>query len=176
MCRLLSLFLFSQRFINCYSSYVRYYFWILFCRQCSFNIAYRMYAISIFLPYYINVKSSSECTAQRQVLHCKRRNQAYSSVWRQVFHRKLRNQGLIVAVAFRCFPHPTLSLVSEQNLKRSGKYPRGNNVQVRRVDLDNWALRTSPKFTTRLKYQFRKSFWPSEIRTSQSHFTPAPLK
>ena len=42
---------------------------------------------------------------------------------RQVCHRKLRNQGcsftrdLIGAVASRCFPHPTLSLASEQTLK-----------------------------------------------------------
>ena len=42
---------------------------------------------------------------------------------RQVFHRKLRNTGYsftrhrIGAVASRCFPHPTLSLASEQTLK-----------------------------------------------------------
>ena len=42
---------------------------------------------------------------------------------RQVFHRKLRNQGCnftrvwIVAVASRCFPHHTLSLVSGQTVK-----------------------------------------------------------
>ena len=41
----------------------------------------------------------------------------------QVFHHKLRNQGcsftrdLIGAVAPRCFPHPTLSLASQQTLK-----------------------------------------------------------
>ena len=34
-----------------------------------------------------------ECSAQGQVLHCKRRNQGCSSVQRQVFHRKHRNQG-----------------------------------------------------------------------------------
>ena len=27
-------------------------------------------------------------------------------------------------------------------------------MEVRRVDLANWALRTSPKFTIRVKYQF----------------------
>ena len=42
---------------------------------------------------------------------------------RQVFHRKLRNEGwsftmdLKGAVAPLCFPHPTLSLASEQPLK-----------------------------------------------------------
>ena len=53
---------------------------------------------------------------------------------RQVFHRKLSNQGssftrdLIGTVASRCFPHPTLSLASEQTLKdlrRSQGYQRG---------------------------------------------------
>ena len=62
---------------------------------------------------------------------------------RQVFHCKLRNQGCsftrdwIGVVASRCFPHPTLSLASEQTWKD----PRGTNVEVRRVDLANWALR-----------------------------------
>ena len=53
---------------------------------------------------------------------------------RQVLHRKLRNQGcsftrdLIGAVASRRFPHPTLSLASEQtlkDLKRSQGHQRG---------------------------------------------------
>ena len=72
---------------------------------------------------------------------------------RQVFHRKLRNQGcsftrdLIGAVASRCFPHPTLSLASEQTLKDL-KRSQGTNEEVGRMDLANWALRTSPKFAT----------------------------
>ena len=53
---------------------------------------------------------------------------------RQVFHRKLRNQGCsftrdsIDEVAFRCFPHPTLSLAFVQtleDLKRSQVQQRG---------------------------------------------------
>ena len=39
------------------------------------------------------------------------------------------------------------------------KDPRGPSVEVRRVDLANWALRTSPKFTTGIKYQFHQGFW-----------------
>ena len=35
-----------------------------------------------------------------------------------------------------------------QNTQKIWKYPRGTNIQVRGMDLDNWALRTSPKFTT----------------------------
>ena len=34
------------------------------------------------------------------------------------------------------------------------KNPRGTNVEVRRVCLANWAVRTSSKFTTGVKYQF----------------------
>ena len=37
--------------------------------------------------------SSSECSAQGQVFHCKCRNQGCSSVQGQFFHCKLRNQG-----------------------------------------------------------------------------------
>ena len=40
-------------------------------------------------------------------------------------------------VASLCFPHPTLSLASQQTLKD----PRGTNVEARRVNLVNWALR-----------------------------------
>ena len=57
---------------------------------------------------------------------------------RQVFHDKLRIQGCsftrdsIGAVASRCIPHPTL-----------WKDPRGTSMEVRRVDMANWALRNS---------------------------------
>ena len=46
------------------------------------------------------------------------------------------------------------SLVSEQTLKD----PRGISMEVRGVDLANWALWTSPKFTTGVKYQFNQDF------------------
>ena len=52
---------------------------------------------------------------------------------------------------------PSLSLASEQTLKDL-KDPRGTNEEVRRVDLANWALRTTPKFTTRVKYKFHQGF------------------
>ena len=82
----------------------------------------------------------------------------------QVFHRKLRNQGCsftrdwIGAVASRCFLNPTLSLASAQIWKD----PRDANVEVRRVDLANWALWTSSKVTTWVKYQFHQGFWPDQ--------------
>ena len=43
---------------------------------------------------------------------------------------------------------------------------------MKRVDLANWALRTSPKFTTGIKYQFHQGFWPDQ--RSQSPFAPYP--
>ena len=69
----------------------------------------------------------------------------------------VRKQGRICAVASRCFPYPTLSLASEQTLKDQRR-SQGHNVEVRRVDLSSWALRTSPKFTTGVKYQFQQGF------------------
>ena len=72
---------------------------------------------------------------------------------RQVFHRKLRNQDcsftrvLISAVASRCFPHPTLSLASEQtlqDLKRSQGHQRGGEEWIWLTGLfrlhRNWPL------------------------------------
>ena len=59
--------------------------------------------------------------------------------------------------ASRCFLHPTLSLASELIWK---------DHMGPSVDLANWALRTSLKFTTRVKYHFHQGFWPDQ--TSQS--------
>ena len=107
-----------------------------------------------------------QCFAQRQILpdpSLQAEKPRTQFCRRQVFHRKLRNQGcsftrdLISAVASRCFPHPTLSLASEQILKVL-KRSRGTNEEVRRVDLANWALRTSPKFATGVKHQFHEGF------------------
>ena len=104
-----------------------------------------------------------ECSAQGQVLNYNRRNLSCSSAEGRSSTGKLRNQGCsftrdwIGAVASRCFPHPTLSLESEKTVKDL-KRAQGHHVEVRRVDLANWTLRTSPKFTTRVKYQFHRGF------------------
>ena len=93
---------------------------------------------------------------------------------RQVFHRKLRNQAWnftrdsIGAVASRYSPHSTLSLASRQIWKD----PRGTNVEVRSVDLSNRAIRTSPKFTTGVKYQLHQGFWPDQRSENPNHFSP----
>ena len=107
--------------------------------------------------------TSSECSAQGQVLHWKCMNLG--------FHYKLRNQGCsftrewIGVVASHCFLHPTLSLASEQTWKD----PRGIKVEVRRVDLANWALWTSPKFTVVVKYQLHQGFWPDQRSVNPNH-------
>ena len=68
---------------------------------------------------------------------------------RQVFHRKFRNHSWsftrdwMDAVASRCFPHPTISLASEQTLKD----PRGTNLQVRKLDMGNWQWRVVHFYT-----------------------------
>ena len=48
---------------------------------------------SVLFTEINSATSSSECSGQGQVFHCKRRNQGCSSVQRQVFHCKFRNQG-----------------------------------------------------------------------------------
>ena len=136
---------------------------------------YLMFILSYTLIYQRNlmsfpISSSSECSAQGQVLHCKRRNQGRSSVEDR---SSSANSGIKAAVLpgiNRCgslplLPHPALSLASEQILKN----PRGTNVEVRSVDLANLAIRTSPKFTTRVKYQFHKCFWPDQRSGNPSH-------
>ena len=45
---------------------------------------------------------------------------------------------------------------------------------MRRVDLANWTLRTSPKFTIRVKYQFHQGF--DQIRDSKIPVTLLPHK
>ena len=40
------------------------------------------------------------------------------------------------------------------------------------MDLINWALRTSPKFTTGVKYQFRQGFWPDQRSGNTNHPSP----
>ena len=72
------------------------------------------------------------------------------------------NSGTKVAVllginrcsSFILLSAPTLSLACEQTLKDS----RGYNMEVSRVDLANWALQTSSKFITGVKYQFHQGF------------------
>ena len=39
------------------------------------------------------------------------------------------------------------------------------------MDLANWALRTSPKFTT-VKYQFHQGFWPDQRTGNSNHPSP----
>ena len=54
-------------------------------------------------------------------------------------------------------PHSLFSIWTDLNI---WKDPRGTSKEVRRVDLANWALWTSPKFITGVKYQLHQGFWP----------------
>ena len=114
---------------------------------------------STFYPTLVIILSSAECSAQGQVLHCMRRNLRCSSAEGR---SSIVNSGIqgcsftrdwIGSVVSRCFPHPTLSLASEQTLKDL-KSPRVTNEEIRRMDLANWALRTSPKLTTLMWQQY----------------------
>ena len=72
--------------------------------------------------------SSSECSAQGQVLHCKLRNQGCSSAQRQVFHCKPKNPGCSFLGLNRCDSFPLLSAPHSlfnvwKDLKRSEKIP-----------------------------------------------------
>ena len=47
----------------------------------------------LFISQILLLSSSSQCSAQEQVFHCKPRHQGCRSAQRRVFHRKLRNRG-----------------------------------------------------------------------------------
>ena len=98
---------------------------------------------------------------------------------RQVFNCKLRTQDCnfnrywIGAVASRCFPHSTLHTLFSiwTDLKRSEKIP-GAPTWWWGVDLANWALWTSRKFTTEVKYQFHRDFWADQRSGNHNHPSP----
>ena len=46
-------------------------------------------------------------------------------------------------------------------------------MEVRRVDLPNWAFRTSRKFTTGVKYLFHQGFWPDQRSRNPNHPSPS---
>ena len=71
--------------------------------------------------------------------------------------------------SFPLLSAPPLSLAYEQTLKVMKRF-RGTDLEVRRVDLAKWVLRTSSKFTSGVKYQFHQGFWPDQ--KSQSSFAP----
>ena len=85
---------------------------------------------------------------------------------RQDFHRKLRNQGLHFYKGLnRCGGFQLLSTPHSHfsvwiYLKRSEKTP--GTPTWRWGEWTNRALRTSPKFTTGVKDQFHKGFWPHQ--------------
>ena len=58
--------------------------------------------------------------------------------------------GMNKCGSFPLLSNPTLSLASEQTLK-DPKRSQGSQRGGRRVDLSNWTLQTSPKFTIQVK-------------------------
>ena len=83
---------------------------------------------------------------------------------RQVFHCKTQEPRLQFYQGFNRFgsfplfsASHSLSSAPEQILKNL-KRCQDTILEVRRVDLPNWILRTSPKFTTGVKYQFHQGF------------------
>ena len=91
------------------------------------------------------------------------------------------NSGTMVAVLLgmnKCGSFPLLSVPHSlfsiwTDLKRSEKIPGGFNVEVRRVDLANWALWISLKFTTGIKYKFHQVFLSDQRSRNPNH--PSPL-
>ena len=94
----------------------------LYCEHLQCFYVYYNHNFSI-LNTHTHTQTSSECFAQGQIFHCKRRNLGCSSAKRQVFHSTHRNQDCsftrdwIGAVAYRFFSHPALYLAYEQTLK-----------------------------------------------------------
>ena len=70
----------------------------------------------------------------------------------------------------RCGSFPLLS--TPHSLLSIWTDPRGTNMEVRRVDLTKWTLRTSPKFTTGIKYQFIQDFWAHQRSGNPNHLRP----
>ena len=117
---------------------------------------------------------SSECSAQGQDYHCKLRYQGCSSAQRQFFTGNSGNKVAVLLGMNGCSSFPLLSaphslLSIWTDLERSEKIPEGTNMEVRRVDLVNWTLRTSPKFTTGVKYQLHEGF--DQIRNPEFRIT-----
>ena len=63
-------------------------------------------------------------------------------------------------------PHFLFSIWT--NRKRSQGHQRGGEEN----GLANWALWTSPKFTTWVKYQFHQGFWPDQRSGNPNHPSP----
>ena len=72
------------------------------------NIKKRSHTFDYILTYTYS-SSLLECSAQRQVFHCKLRYHDCSSAQKQIFHRKLRKQVAVLLGMNRCGSFPMLS-------------------------------------------------------------------
>ena len=108
--------------------------------------------------WLILISWSSEYSSQGQALHCKRRELACSSPKVMSFTSDSGTKVAVLLGMNRCASFPFISVPHSLfsiwiDLKRSENILGAPKVEVRRVDLANWALRTSPKFTTGIKYR-----------------------
>ena len=114
-----------------------------------------------------------ECSVQGQVLHYKCRNLRCRSAEGRSSTANSGTKAAVLPGMNRCgsllllsAPHSLFSMWTD--LKR----PQGHHMQVRRVDLANWALWTSSKFATGVKYWFHQGFWPDERSRNPNHPSP----
>ena len=137
----------------------------------STHVELSNFCFEIFIDHHHH--SSSLYSVQRQVFHYKLRHQGSSSAEQQVFHSKLRNQGCSFTRMNRCSSFLLLSAThSLFSIWTDLKVPRGPSMEVRRVDLANWNIWTSSKFTRGVKYQFRQGFWPDQRSRNPNHHSP----
>ena len=103
----------------------------------------------------------------RQVFHHNLRKQGCSSAEGRSSNTNSKTKAAILPGMNRCGSFPLLSAPHSlssiwTDLERSQNILGEPTWRVMRVDLVNWALRTSPKFTTGVKYQFHQDFWPDQ--------------
>ena len=94
------------------------------CKIFIYNKIHNRKNQSQTTPFWdiLSYSSSSECSAQGQVFHCKLGDQGCRAAQRQVFHCKFRNQGwgMTRCDSFPLLSTPTLYLAFEQTLKVPG--------------------------------------------------------
>ena len=96
-----------------------------------------------------------------------------TQAWMLPFCTKAGTKVVVLLGMIRYCSFPLLSALHSffsiwKDLKRCEKI----RLEVRRVDLANWALRTSPRFATGVKYQIYQDFWPEQRSGNPNHPSP----
>ena len=115
--------------------------------------------VPTYIYIYIYIYISLECSAQEQVLHCKRRKHGCSSVEGRSPTANSGNKAAVLPGKIRCgsfpllsAPHPLFSIWID--LKRSEKIPGAPTWRWGEWIWLTGPSRTSPIFTIGVKYQF----------------------